>query len=133
MGITRAERKLYLLRAFRRGFMGYRTGPAVASRFLNEIPAAHIAPAPEAPRRVSAGSRVVTSDQWAAAAMSAPPAPARPTLTVGDSVRHTVFGEGVVQALAASDGDVEVTVEFAKGVGAKRLLLSFAPLEKLQR
>jgi hypothetical protein len=31
----------------------------------------------------------------------------------------------------AVDGDYEVTVQFADGVGVKRLLLSFAPLEKL--
>ena len=28
--------------------------------------------------------------------------------------------------------DVEVTVEFAGGAGVKRLLLSFAPLEKVE-
>ena len=34
VGITRAEEKLYLLRAFRRGFMGS-SGPTIASRFLS--------------------------------------------------------------------------------------------------
>ena len=33
---------------------------------------------------------------------------------------------------AAVDGDYEVTVQFADGVGVKRLLLSFAPLEKVE-
>ena len=131
VGMTRAERKLYLLRAFRRGFMGFR-GPAVASRFLNEIPAYNVAAAPEVPRQSTTPSRVVTSDPWLAAAMSAAPAPARPSMTVGDSVRHAKFGEGVVQAVAASNGDVEVTVEFAGGLGTKRLLLSFAPLEVIK-
>jgi hypothetical protein len=31
-----------------------------------------------------------------------------------------------------SSDDHEVTVQFAKSVGVKRLLLSFAPLEKLE-
>jgi len=29
-------------------------------------------------------------------------------------------------------GDYEITVEFSDGVGVKRLLLSFAPLEKIE-
>ena len=56
---------------------------------------------------------------------------ARPTLQVGDSVRHAQFGEGVVTACDVTAADTEVTVEFEGGVGVKRLLLSFAPLEKV--
>ena len=55
--------------------------------------------------------------------------PRRPTLKTGDSVRHTTFGEGVVMECVATSGDHEVTVEFANGVGVKKLLLSYAPLE----
>jgi DNA helicase-2/ATP-dependent DNA helicase PcrA len=47
-------------------------------------------------------------------------------------VRHTVFGEGVVLSFTPSGDDHEVTVQFADGVGLKRLLASFAPLEKLE-
>ncbi len=135
VGITRAQRRLYLLRAFRRGFMSFR-GPTIASRFLNEIPAASIAAAADGssgPYQVptNRSARVVTNDQWRPAAMSAP-APSRPALSVGDSVRHNTFGEGVVLDLTASNGDVEVTVEFAGGLGTKRLLLSFAPLEVIK-
>ena len=65
----------------------------------------------------------------AAAAANAPPS--RPTLRVGDPVRHRAFGEGIVTACDPTESDVEVTVEFAGGVGVKRLLLSYAPLEKL--
>ena len=46
-------------------------------------------------------------------------------------MRHRAFGDGIVMACEVTASDVEVTVEFAGGVGAKRLLLSFAPLEKL--
>ena len=38
VGFTRAGERLYLTRAFRRGFMG-RTGPTLPSRFLSEVPA----------------------------------------------------------------------------------------------
>jgi hypothetical protein len=33
--------------------------------------------------------------------------------------------------LEITAADTEVTIQFAGGVGAKRLLLSFAPLEKI--
>ena len=137
VGMTRAEKRLYLLRAFRRGFRGSIGGPAIASRFLREIPEDLIAPAaltseqarsdwePETGRGRSIRAAAL------AAAAAAVDAPARPSLQVGDAVRHTAFGEGVVMALDATSSDVEVTVGFANGVGAKRLLLSFAPLERL--
>ena len=55
--------------------------------------------------------------------------PSRPTLKTGDSIRHATFGEGVVMECVATAGDHEVTVEFSEGVGVKKLLLSYAPLE----
>ena len=136
VGMTRAEKRLYLLRAFRRGFRGNTGGPAVASRFLREIPAdlvaaaalsstaARAAVAPEPGR----GSSIRAA---ALAAAAAAPAPSGPALRVGNLVRHRAFGEGIVMATDVTASDVEVTVEFAGGVGVKRLLLSFAPLEKV--
>ena len=55
--------------------------------------------------------------------------PARPVPGIGDLVRHSTFGEGVVVEWLAASGDHEVTVHFKDGAGIKRLLLSFAPLE----
>ena len=135
VGMTRARQKLYLLRAFRRGFRnGTGGGPAVASRFLREIPedligwtalsSSRAIEAPEPGRGSSIRAAVL------AAAAAAAPATG-PTLRVGDTVRHRAFGEGVVTAWDPTSSDVEVTVEFAGGVGAKRLLLSFAPLERV--
>ena len=62
---------------------------------------------------------------------AAPPL-ARTALSPGNLVRHTTFGEGVVISCIPSSGDHEVTVEFSGGAGIKRLLLSYAPLEKIQ-
>jgi DNA helicase-2/ATP-dependent DNA helicase PcrA len=50
---------------------------------------------------------------------------------VGDSVRHNAFGDGVVTGVDVTAADTEVTIEFEGEVGVKRLLLSFAPIEKL--
>jgi len=134
VGMTRAEKRLYLTRAFRRSLMGgNQAGPA--SRFLRDIPAELIASGSGstdrsggfAPQRRNwsdwqAPTPVIKRDQ---------PAVTRPTLQVGDSVRHASFGEGVVTACDVTAADTEVTIEFEGGVGVKRLLLSFAPLEKV--
>jgi DNA helicase-2/ATP-dependent DNA helicase PcrA len=49
-----------------------------------------------------------------------------PDLNEGDGVRHKVFGVGTVMEL---DGDTAVV--YFKGKGARKLNISFAPLEKL--
>ncbi len=132
VGITRAERRLYLLRAFRRGFMGGR--PTIASRFLRDIPEHLLAPGrlPAAPASAPAPRRSSWDDWGPLSAAPPAPAPARLRLEVGDLVRHTAFGEGVVMGCDLVAGDYEITVEFRDGVGVKRLLLSFAPLEKIE-
>jgi DNA helicase-2/ATP-dependent DNA helicase PcrA len=53
-------------------------------------------------------------------------------VSVGDYVRHTAFGEGVVVGCAPFGRDQQATIEFA-GVGVKKLLLSLAPLEKIEK
>jgi DNA helicase-2/ATP-dependent DNA helicase PcrA len=132
VGITRAERRLYLLRAFRRGFMGGR--PTIASRFLRDIPDHLLAlgRAPAARASVPAPSRSSWGDWGSLSTAQTASAPVRPRLQVGDLVRHTAFGEGVVMGSDLVAGDYEITVEFRDGVGVKRLLLSFAPLEKIE-
>ena len=63
---------------------------------------------------------------------SPPNQPSKPKLNTGDHVRHKTFGEGVVTGTKPSHGDLEVTVAFRDGHGVKRLMLGFAPLEKLK-
>ena len=45
-------------------------------------------------------------------------------------MRHGTFGDGVVVSSSGLGSDMQVTVAFA-GQGVKRLMLSFAPLEKV--
>ena len=136
VGVTRAQQRLYLLRAFRRGFMGS-SGPTRVSRFLQEIPS-HLFAKPLMATGIASGAgikqepRRPSVDSWEPTPVkNQPPQPARPSLTTGDLVRHATFGEGVVMECLATGGDHEVTVEFGDGVGVKKLLLSFAPLEKV--
>ena len=143
VGMTRAEKLLYLTRAFRRSIFGA-TRAGEGSRFLRDIPAELITSG-SGPTNGSAGgtsrsfgkpgeSKGPSWNTWQAPTPvinRAKPESARPTLSVGDSVRHNAFGEGVVTRVDVTASDTEVTIEFEGGVGQKRLLLSFAPLEKI--
>jgi DNA helicase-2/ATP-dependent DNA helicase PcrA len=51
-------------------------------------------------------------------------------LKTGDDVRHATFGDGVILGIEGSGDKAEAVVHFA-GLGEKRLLLSWAPLERI--
>ena len=51
-------------------------------------------------------------------------------LRVGDDVRHAKWGDGVIIDIEGHGDKAEATVRFPDA-GEKRLLLSWAPLEKL--
>ncbi len=124
VGVTRAKKKVYLVRAFRRSFRGT-SGVSMPSRFLQDIP----------PHLISGGELWQGEDSQLATAMyswNKAPAPGPPLaeLNAGDHVRHEQFGDGVVVSVRAVKDDAEVVVAF-DGAGIKKLLLSFAPLEKV--
>ena len=157
VGVTRAKEKLHLVRAFRRGFRG-RSGsmPSMPSRFLADIPQELLAKPDLSPgrRRLSGQQDRPTSRPSTTRGdrpteqvvrkpdspvirrrrntASAPPTSASLALKTGDRVRHKTFGEGIVTEAKPARGDTEVTVAFKDGHGVKRLLLSFAPLEKVE-
>ena len=125
VGVTRAKQRVYLVRAFRRSLMGSSTinGP---SRFLEDIP----------PHLISGGGLWQGEDSQLATAMYSwnKPLPVRvatPELKDGDHVRHAQFGDGVVVSCRPVGDDAEVVVVF-DGAGIKKLLLSFAQLEKVE-
>ncbi len=128
VGITRAKERLYLLRALRRTLFGS-SSPNPPSRFLRDIP-------PNLTELRGSGHGLLTSDpngyrRPAPPGIATGPRPAPgSSLVPGDKVRHAKFGEGVVVSCVPSGGDQEVAVAF-EGLGVKRLLLSFAPLEKV--
>ena len=157
VGVTRAKEKLHLVRAFRRGFRG-RSGsvPSMPSRFLADIPQELLAKPDLGPGRTRLSSQqsgpasrpstargdrpteqVVRKPETPVIrrrrrAASAPPTSGGLALNTGDRVRHKTFGEGIVTEAKPARGDTEVTVAFKDGQGVKRLLLSFAPLEKVE-
>ena len=129
VGITRAERELHLLHAFRRAYQG-RSGHNPPSRFLNDIDPellqldrAATAPVGEDVR--PAANRWLAWDDF-----DAEPEPLQVNLSAGDRVISPAFGDGVVIAAKSSGGDVEVTVRF-DDAGVKKLLASMAQLSKV--
>ena len=125
VGVTRAKQRVYLVRAFRRSLMGSSTVNS-PSRFLKDIP----------PHLISGGDLWRGEESQIATAMYSWNKASAPRLTTqelkaGDHVRHAQFGDGVVVSCQPVKDDKEVVVAF-EGQGVKRLLLSFARLEKVE-
>jgi DNA helicase-2/ATP-dependent DNA helicase PcrA len=125
VGITRAKERLYLVHAFRRTMYG-ESEVGVPSRFIADIPDQLIAGRGEAALGEEE-RRYRWQVQWPTAAELA----VTGQFETGDRVRHPLFGEGIVIESKVTRGDEEVTVAFEEK-GIKRLLASFAKLEKLE-
>ncbi len=130
VGVTRAKKRLYLARAFRRNLMG-RSMVTVPSRFLNDIPRDKIA-SPDSYRewQEQKGDVAASLYSWNKSPIPTPSA-TLPELKTGDRVRHAQFGEGVVVNLQPGKDDSEATVAFP-GLGVKKLSLRLARLEKVE-
>ena len=155
VAITRARRRLYLSISQTRMLHG-QTRYNMRSRFLEELPEGclkWLTPRLAARSALSAawesaddsdrGAWGQTAGRWTRQGMgdrgSQAPAFQRPALTghshdsgytVGQSVRHGRFGEGVIMALEGSGSDARAQVNFRRE-GAKWLALSVAKLECL--
>jgi DNA helicase II / ATP-dependent DNA helicase PcrA len=117
VGMTRAKERLVLTHASARSLYGSRSYN-LPSRFLDELPDDRV----ERQRLKPASWSGYGSPTGVA------PRSETPTLSTGDSVRHETLGEGVVTALEA--GGV-VTVRFAADGTERRLMLDYAPLERI--
>lgn len=125
VGLTRAQERLYLTRAeYRSAWGAPNYNPA--SRFLDEIPETLIewrqrtfAPKPKfvstpPPRASATGKKSATTI----------------SLNIGDRVAHDTFGLGTVVKISGEGDRAEATINFGQ-LGEKRLLLRYAPVEKL--
>jgi DNA helicase-2/ATP-dependent DNA helicase PcrA len=119
VGMTRAMERLTLLHASSRMLYGGRSYN-LPSRFLDELPDRHV----ERDRLKPAS----WSNYGAPRASQVAPRDDVPSLSTGDSVRHGTLGEGVVTRIEA--GGV-ITVRFASDGSERRLMLDYAPLEKI--
>ena len=119
VGMTRAMERLTLTHASSRSLYG-RHDYNLPSRFLDELPERWIKR-----ERLRASS---WSGHRPPAGSGATPRSDLPELATGDSVRHSTLGEGVVTRI--EPGGV-VTVRFAGESSERRLMLEYAPLEKI--
>jgi DNA helicase-2/ATP-dependent DNA helicase PcrA len=149
VGVTRAREKLYLSRAVVRSAWGAPSHNP-ASRFLDEMPidlvdwrrteaaqtqwgrpdysqswSGGLASPTQAGRR-NFGTAAVRLD----AAAKAKPARAIPSLDPGDRVLHDSFGMGTVVSVEGVADKSVASIDFGSE-GVKRLLLRYAPVEKL--
>lgn len=134
VGITRAERKLYLTSARYRMLFG-RSSYNQPSRFIGEISADIIEDLSEG-RATSFGSTAKRSGQVAPRRAAVK----KPAYTesggekmgwrAGDKAVHKKWGTGMVVGISGSNDDVELDIAFPNPIGIKRLLAKFAPIEK---
>ena len=152
VGVTRARERLYISRAVVRSAWGAPSHNP-GSRFLDELPvdlvdwrrteAAQTAwdrPDLSSSYASRAGSWGTPTDRGrrnfssaaarADAAAKAKPARDIPTLEPGDRVLHDSFGMGTVVALEGAGDKQVASIDFGSE-GVKRLLLRYAPVEKL--
>ncbi|HZP91825.1 MAG TPA: UvrD-helicase domain-containing protein [Burkholderiales bacterium] len=125
VAITRARRRLHLTHAQTRMLHGH-TRYNVASRFLDEIPAALV-------RRVSASAALPALPPSAAGALPARAAASLRSYTaggfrIGQSVTHPKFGAGVIVQAEGRGADARVQVNF-RDAGLKWLALEYARLQ----
>jgi DNA helicase-2/ATP-dependent DNA helicase PcrA len=119
VGMTRAMEKLTMMHASSRMLYGGRSHN-MPSRFLDELPERHTVR-----ERLQPAS---WSNYGAPKQSQVAPRDDAPSLSTGDSVRHGTLGEGVVTQM--EPGGV-VVVRFAGDGSERRLMLDYAPLEKI--
>lgn len=137
VAMTRAKRRLYLSCARQRMLFGKTTVNRV-SRFVDEIPDEDIekrgipkgfAYSDKSAEQREYGVRKPATKLRPAA--PPPPAPAKtaakPQFAVGDRVKHTAFGEGVIETMRPMGNDYLIEISFGSGV-KKKLMLRAAAL-----
>ena len=127
VGLTRAEKRLYISRAeYRLTFGTPKYNPG--SRFLDEIPSELIEWKNETKSKSSSGSsglrrRTATTPPPRATGKKS----SAMVLEVGQRVSHDTFGLGTVVAIGGEGDKSEATINFGQ-YGEKRLLLRYAPV-----
>ncbi len=124
VGMTRAMERLTLTHAMARSLYG-RRDYNIPSRFLDELPDTVER---ERLRPSSWSGYASPRQQQGGLAAASRGADEIPSLQTGDSVRHGSLGEGVVTRV--EPGGI-VTVRFASDASERKLMLEYAPLEKI--
>lgn len=135
VGITRAEKQLYVTHAKMRTLFG-RTNMNPISRFINEIPEDLIVGMEEA-KTAMFGSRPFFNNQ--SDRKPQPKRRARRTISSGaenetwapgDKANHKKWGQGTVVKVEGKGEAMELDIAFPAPTGIKRVLAKFAPITK---
>lgn len=130
VGITRARQRLYLSRAIvRSGWGSPQYNPA--SRFLDEIPAELLDWHRTQTNGVRSSSTPAVATLAGRAGVRSVGNRPKISLRSGDRVSHDSFGLGTVVRVEGEADKMMAHVDFGTETGLKRLLLRYAPLEKL--
>ncbi|WP_125607841.1 DNA helicase PcrA [Lapidilactobacillus bayanensis] len=147
VGITRAEKQLYLTNAYSRMLYG-RTQSNPPSRFIGEVDPEVL----ETESATNAGSypfdrgsgssrehqyqvRAQAStyrETKAAKKASGSVGAEKLAWQAGDKVEHRKWGQGTVVQVEANGADIELTIAFPD-IGVKHLMAAFAPIKKVEK
>ena len=132
VALTRAREKIYIVSVSSRMIYG-NPRPAFPSRFVKEIPEEYIEHRDKKPlERQKKPERKLADKKIFTSTVNVVPQHERKTdgFSVGDRVKHKVFGEGEILAVTEMSSDTLVEVKFDK-VGVKKLMTTFAKLIKI--
>ncbi|WP_405196601.1 DNA helicase PcrA [Virgibacillus necropolis] len=133
VGITRAEKELYVTHAKMRTLYG-RTNMNPISRFINEIPKELIDGIEEA-QAAMFGVRKPIQDKAApikrkAQKLQTTTGAENEAWVTGDKASHKKWGVGTVVKVQGADEAMELDIAFPAPTGIKRVLAKFAPITK---
>lgn len=130
VGITRAKKRLYLSYAKERMVFGS-TNRNRISMFAEEIPADKLDRKDDVADFTSfAGSYQPITKSVASVGTKTKTQTVAIDFSVGDRVRHKVFGEGTVLSITPMGSDNLIETAFDK-IGTKKIMANFAKLQKL--
>ena len=142
VGITRAEKKLYLTHAHKRMLHG-QTTYNTPSRFIGYIPDRLITHSKSrtferemsdrVQNRFGSESRLGGTKAWSLSTPRKTPSQSHADqigLQIGDDVNHDMFGDGVIVKLEVTEYEAIATINFVDE-GQKTLDLSWAPVRKI--
>lgn len=138
VGITRAEKRLFLTHANMRTLYG-KTNMNPMSRFIEEIPEELVEGLKEQKASMLGDFANQKNPQPNTVEKQQPPkqkarkiqtGAAHATWSVGDKALHSKWGTGTIVKVQGEAEDMELDIAFPAPVGIKRLLAKFAPITK---
>ena len=135
--MTRAKKKLYITYAMQRMLFGS-TSRNLVSRFVKEIPADYVdkkdgtirTASGSSEPAVSSAARYTLRSELAERNIERAKQTVSADYSVGQRVKHNVFGEGTIVSVKKISNDAMLEVAF-DSVGTKKIMANYAKLTKI--